>query len=96
MKKQYAVVTTGEHKGVFAGFVENSDLEKGLATLSQARMVVYWAKDVHGIVGLAANGPTKSCRITPPAQKIELTHVNSMMYCTEKAMQEFEKGYWSD
>jgi hypothetical protein len=95
-QKNYAVVTTGEDKGVFAGFVENYNLKTGIATLSQARMVVYWSSDVHGIVGLAAMGPNAKCRITPPAGKIELTNVNSVMYCSDEARKQFEKGYWND
>jgi hypothetical protein len=35
--------------------------------LKRARLCIYWSTDVRGFMGLASNGPTKGCRIGPPA-----------------------------
>lgn len=80
--KKFVIVTT-EHKGVFAGYAvptENSTIR-----LEQARMCIYWSADVKGVVGLAATGPTKGCRIGPAAPAITLHKVTSIMEVSKEA-----------
>lgn len=90
------VVTTGEHRGVFFGYVEDNILpENKIVTIKNARMCVYWSEDVHGIVGLASGGPTALCKITPAAQEITLSDVNSIMLCSDTASRAWEAEPWS-
>src|SRR5688572_20319081 len=59
-KLQPLIVTTA-HKGVFFGYGVNNG--ENTIRIERARMCVYWSADVKGVVGLAATGPTKGCRI---------------------------------
>jgi len=90
------VVTTGEHKGVFFGYVENlPDLDKSRTiTLEKCRMCVYWPKEQHGVVGLSSDGPQDGSKISPAAPKMILADVNAVMVCTDKANKEWEKDKW--
>lgn len=86
------VVVTTEKKGVFFGW--------GIPTianeirLEKAQMCVYWSEIVHGVLGLAATGPKKGCKISPPVPAITLNGVTSVMECTEEAVKEWEKQIW--
>ena len=59
------VLVTTAHRGVFFGYAKDVDGET--IALKRARLCVYWSVDVKGFMGLAANGPTASCRIGPAA-----------------------------
>lgn len=91
-KDQYLLVTT-LHKGVFAGF--GKPTTNKTIRLTEARMCVYWSKDVKGIVGLAANGPTSGCKIGPAAPAMTLQDVTSVMEVSEKAMEAWNKQPWA-
>ena len=60
-----AVLVTTAHRGVFFGYATETDGET--IALKRARLCLYWSRDVKGFMGLAANGPSKSCKIGPPA-----------------------------
>ena len=92
-KATLAVVTT-EHRGVFFGTLASYDEEAKRAVLTDAQMCVYWSTDVHGVVGLAANGPTKSCRITPAAPKMTLEGVTAIIEATEGAAKQWRERPW--
>lgn len=95
MKK--GIVVTTEIKGVFFGYVEDGDLPSSLPaeiTLSQARMCVYWHSDVRGVLGLAATGPTESCRISRAVPEIKIYRVTAVITCTPEAIENWEKGLW--
>lgn len=95
MKTKQAVVVTTEHRGVFFGYVtENSDLPNKI-TLENARMCVYWSADVKGILGLAATGPTKECKITHAIPSIVAYKVTAVLDCTNDAAAKWEKGVWN-
>lgn len=92
---KFCVVTTNKNcRGVFAGEVTESDLEKGTATIKDARMCVYWSTDTKGVVGLAAGGPTNKCRVTAPAPEIKLMGVTSIMEATDEAKKAWESEPW--
>lgn len=93
MKKGPLVVTTA-HKGVFFGYGVPSDADT--IRITDARMVVFWSKDVKGVVGLAANGPTKGCRVGPEAPAITLRDVTAVMECSPKAEHAFQLAPWSE
>ena len=92
-KNNIAVLITTSHKGVFFGYGNPSD--KSTIRITEARMCVYWSTDVKGVVGLAANGPTKSCRIGPAAPAITLRDVTSVMEVSEKAEAAWKAEPWN-
>lgn len=47
-----------------------------------------------GFLGLAATGPTKSCRVGPPAD-IELRAITSVSDVTPQAVAAWESGPWA-
>ena len=94
---RYVVVTTDkDRRGVFAGYLERFDEDKGIVILSQARMFVHWSIDTKGVLGLAAIGPQKGSLTSPAVPKIQLDGVTAVMDCSKKAKKEIEKGIWDD
>lgn len=91
--KMIGLLVTTEHKGVFFGYGEPTDGK--IIRLERARMCVYWGTDVHGILGLAASGPIKGCRVTPQIPAITLQGVTSVSEVSEKACEVWEKENWS-
>jgi hypothetical protein len=92
MRSREVVVTT-EYRGVFFGtVVEDKTPEK--MVLSDARMCISWSADVRGVCGLAAGGPTKSCRVGPPVPQIELWKITAVLDCTPEATKAWEGGPW--
>jgi len=92
-KKQPVVVTT-EHRGVFFGFA-NGDTEGSVVKLTDAQMCVYWSTDVHGVLGLAATGPSKNCRVTPRVPKITLQAVTAVVDASDAAVEAWQARPWS-
>lgn len=92
LKSVPLVVTT--ERGVFFGYGE-PDLEAQHVRITGARMVVYWSADCRSVVGLAANGPTKGCRIGPQAPAIIVRNVTAVIECSEAAAKKFEEAPWS-
>jgi hypothetical protein len=91
-RKAYLITTS--KRGVFFGYsLKKTD---SFYTLKDARMVVYWSSDVRGVLGLVADGPNESCRITPKVGtlKLPVCDVDSISDVSIKAAIEFEKGYW--
>lgn len=86
------VVTT--ERGVFFGYGE-PDLDAQHVRLTSARMVVYWSADCRSVVGLAANGPTKGCRIGPKAPAIIVRNVTATIECSNESAEKFEAAPWS-
>lgn len=77
------LVVTTKHRGVFFGYAENkTDGDK--IRLEQARMCVRW-QGTKGVVGLAAQGPNKNCRISPAIPAITVSDVTSVMECSQEA-----------
>lgn len=92
--KTRPVVVTTEHKGVFFGLCEAEDTTARTVTIAEAQMCVYWASDVQGVVGLAASGPSKSCKVTPPAPRMTLTGTTAVMDATEAAATAWKERPW--
>lgn len=86
------VLITTQHRGVFFGYTDNADGER--VALKHARNVVYWSADVKGFMGLAATGPSSSCRIGPSAD-ITLRDVTAVVEVTPEAAKRFEEAPWS-
>lgn len=92
-RKLQALVVTTAHRGVFFGYGELTT-EKTIR-LEQAQMCVHWTADVKGVVGLASGGPTKGCRIGPPAPAITLQDVTSVMEVSTEAEGKWKLQPWN-
>lgn len=90
---QKPLVITTQHRGVFFGYGTPADGDT--IRIERARMAVYWSADVGGVVGLAANGPTKNCRIGPAAPAITLYGVTAVMESSPEAAEAWERGPWA-
>mgnify|MGYP001597418176 CR=1 FL=1 len=89
--KEIAVLVTTAHRGVFFGYT--SDTAGAVIDLRAARNCIYWSNDVKGFVGLAADGPTKSCRIGPAAD-LQIRDITCVAKCSEKAIAAWEAAPW--
>ncbi len=87
-----AVIVTTEHRGVFFGFARETDGEQ--IALRDARLCVYWSADVRGFMGLAGAGPTKGCKIGPPAD-ITLRKITAVIECTPEAVKAWGSAPWA-
>jgi len=90
--KRKALLVTTSHKGVFFGYGEPTT--EPIITINQARMCVYWSADVKGVLGLAANGPTKGCKIGPAVPAITLRDVTSVSEVSDVAAKQWEAEPW--
>ena len=90
-KKERAVLVTTAHRGVFFGYAENTDGD--VIKLKRARNCIQW-RNIHGFLALAESGPTKNCRIGPPAD-IELRNITCVAEVTPEAVKQWEVGHWS-
>jgi len=93
MKKKIerAVIVTTEHRGVFFGYA--TDTAGDQITLRGSRLCLFWSADVKGFMGLAGTGPTKDCRIGPPAD-ITLRKITAVLECTDTAAKAWEAAPW--
>lgn len=90
-----ALITTDSTKrGVFMGFIDPKDADKETLVAEEVRMCVLW-KDTLGVVGLAATGPNKLCRITKAAPKATIKGVTAVFEITEEALKAWRKEPWS-
>lgn len=88
------ITTDSSKRGVFMGFIDPSDADKETLTAEQVRMAVYWSTDVCGVIGLAATGPTKNCRISKAAKKAVLKGVTAVIEISNEALKAWEKEPW--
>lgn len=86
------VLVTTAYRGVFFGYATETDGE--IVRLKRARLCLYWSSDVKGFMGLAATGPSKSCRVGPPAD-IDLRAITAVVAVTPAAVAQWEKAPWS-
>jgi hypothetical protein len=89
------VVVTTEHRGVFFGFAPSPKVGATTIELLDGQMCVYWSESVKGVLGLAATGPDKRCKITPPVPRLELNKVTSVMHATDEAVKAWQSRPWS-
>ena len=89
--KEHPVIVTTAHRGVFFGYANKTDGET--IALKRARLCIYWSADCKGFMGLAANGPTDSCRIGPAAD-IVLRNITAVLSVTPEAVKRWEAAPW--
>lgn len=90
--KERPVVVTTAHRGVFFGYATKTDGET--IALKRSRLCLYWSRDVKGFMGLAANGPSKDCRIGPAAD-ITLRAITAVLEVTPEAAAKWESQPWA-
>ena len=89
------ITTDKDKRGVFMGFIDPQDADKDTFVATEVRMAVYWSQDVRGVVGLAAKGPSKNCRISPAATKANLKGVTATMQITDEALAAWRSEPWA-
>ena len=92
--KKTAVLVTTIHRGVFFGYANGSVKNKSI-TIKNARNCIYWSQDVKGFLGLAANGPSNSCKVGPKVPELTLVDVTSVSTVTPEAVEKWENSPWS-
>lgn len=85
-KTERPVLVTTEHKGVFFGWA--TETAGSIIALKRCRLCIYWSVDMRGFMGLASIGPSKDCKIGPPAD-IELRDITSVTECTPEAAEKW-------
>lgn len=85
------VMVTTVHRGVFFGYAE--DTNGSTIELKRARLCIYWSADLHGFMGLASSGPSRDCKIGPPAD-IQLRDITSVTEVTIEAVAKWEASRW--
>lgn len=86
-----AVLVTTSHRGVFFGYTK--EIDGALIDLRAGRNCLYWSADVKGFAGLAATGPSKSCRVGP-AVDIQLRDITSVALVSDEAVKAWEAAPW--
>ena len=86
-KKERPVIVTTTHRGVFFGYAADTDGET--IFLSRSRLCLQWTADLRGFMGLAAFGPSASCRIGPRAD-ITLRSITAVLECSPEATGKWE------
>ena len=86
------VLITTKYRGVFFGYAEDTDGDT--VTLKRARMCVYWDKSLHGVLGLASDGPSDGCRIGKAVESIELRGVTAVIEVSPEAVEKWEAAPW--
>jgi len=93
-KKFVVVCTDSQRRGVFGGHLISHDEEKNTVVLEKAQMAIYWSADVHGVLGLAATGPTHDCRIGPPVPRLALNGMTAVMDASDQALDAWKSQPW--
>lgn len=95
MKKIAVLITTDTTKrGVFAGLIKPEDSDKQTMEVEELRMAVYWSSDMHGVLGLASMGPSKSCKISPAVKRATLQGVTAVVELSDEALKNWKKEPW--
>jgi hypothetical protein len=86
-----AVLVTTEHRGVFFGYADRVD--GPTIKLKNARNCIYWSSDTKGFLGLAASGPSATCRVGPRAD-LTLRAITAVAEVTPAAVAAWEAAPW--
>lgn len=94
-KTPVLITTDNTKRGVFMGFIDPKDADKETLEAHEVRMAVYWSTDVKGVVGLAAKGPTKNCKISAAAKRAVLKGVTATLEISDEALAAWRKEPWA-
>lgn len=94
-KRIPVVVTTDSSKrGVFFAYIKEEDAQKDPLPAEEIQMVLYWSEDMRGVLGLAALGPSATCRVSPVVPKALIKGVTLVMECSVKAVKNWKAQPW--
>lgn len=91
--KEVAVMIGNTRNGLWFGYA--TDTSDTTVVLKRARQIVYWSADCKGAAGLAANGPTAGCRITPAVPQVTVRDVVTVGVLSPEATAKFEAAPWA-
>ncbi|MCA9290940.1 MAG: hypothetical protein KDA25_07415 [Phycisphaerales bacterium] len=83
MLNQPVLITTA-HRGVFFGTLTEWDVDRQIATLTDARNCFYWSK-CGGFLDLAASGPRDGSKVGAAVASLVLPNVTSIAVCSAAA-----------
>jgi hypothetical protein len=87
-KRRYVIVTTA-HKGVFAGYTEDST--GSTVVLEEARCAIFWATS-KGWLELAEIGPNSRSKISSTAPRLELRDITGVADVTPEAEKKWKEA----
>lgn len=93
VNKPIALMVTTEKRGVFYGYGFKSDAKT--IELENARMCVFWSQDMHGVMGLASIGPSKSCKVSHAVPSVILQDVTATFEVSKEAIEKWESAPWA-
>ena len=89
------ITTDNTKRGVFAGLIDPSDINKEILTVEELRMCIYWSVDMKGVLGLASEGPSKNCKISKAVKKAVLQGVTAVIELSDEALIKWRKEPWA-
>ena len=94
---QTPILVMTEHDGVFAGLFDGDPTadHKDQITVTEARICVYWASDMNGVLGLAQMGPSEECRISPAVEKLTIYDITAIAEITPEAWKRWKEEPWN-
>ena len=90
----YSFVWSNAPLGKFVLTAQATDTDGITIKLRKARLAVYWSADCKGFMGLANGGPTKSCKIGPPAD-ITVRDITAVVEVSPEAVAAWEVSPWA-
>jgi hypothetical protein len=94
-QEKIPVMVTTDKRGVFFGFIDPADSEKDPLRVENVQMCVYWSTGVQGVLGLAATGPKKDCKVTKPAPAGTIKGITMVTECSAEAVKAWKAQPWS-
>jgi hypothetical protein len=86
------VLVTTAHRGVFAGLIaDDQDITAKSMPLKAAKMAIYWGT-TRGVMELCQTGPTRTSKISLPADIAALHDITAIFDITPEAWAKWEKA----
>mgnify|MGYP003394165495 CR=1 FL=1 len=89
------LLVTTSYGGVFFGYGQAGSGGDTIR-LERARMCVSWSADMHGVLGLAAYGPSMTCQVGPQVTAVTLSGLTAVVECSEVAAKRWENEVWGE
>lgn len=88
------ITTDKDKRGVFFGYIDPEQVNADPLPVTDVQMCIMWTKEVKGVLGLAATGPTKDCRVSKPVPKGHVKGVTLVLEASEEAEKAWKKMPW--
>jgi hypothetical protein len=94
-KPRYIVVATQTRPwSIVAGELIAHDRKGQSVTLRNARMIVYYSEDAHGLYGICARGPGEHARVSPPVDEADVSGYEQILTASADARRAIEAEPW--